>query len=163
MSLQSFGTNDCVEDIVNKYSKTVYKLAFARTRNKDDAEDIFQDVFLIYIRKRPAFASEEHEKAWFIRVTINCSKTFWSSLKKKSLEILDEDIPSGETPEEIMEEYLEKLPIDYRTVIHLFYYENMSTTEISNILDKKESTVRMQLTRARRLLKDFMKGANVHV
>ena len=62
-----------------------------------------------------------------------------------------------------MEEFLEKLSPDYRTVIHLFYYEGYSTLEISKILSKKESTVRMQLTRARRNLKDIMEGVSSDV
>lgn len=158
MSLQSSCTNDCEYEIVEKYASMVYKLAFARTNNKADAEDIFQEVFLIYIKKNPKFESEEHEKAWFIRVTINCSKDFWTYNKKRNHEELDENIPDITPNEEILCEYLDKLPQEYRTIIHLFYYEDMPTAKISQILKKKESTVRMALTRARRLLKEFMKG-----
>ena len=70
---------------MDKYSTMVYKLAFARTRNKENAEDIFQEVFLRYVRKQPKFESEAHEKAWFIRVTINCSKTLFSFLQKLAM------------------------------------------------------------------------------
>lgn len=164
MNNQSLRTDDCVENIINKYSRTVYKLAFAQTRNKNDADDIFQEVFLRYIRKQPVFENKEHEKAWFIRVTVNCCKSFWNSPFKKHTQVLEQDAYVSEIDEEhLLEEYLLKLPKEYRAVIHLFYYENMSTTQISKALKKKESTVRMQLTRARRLLKEFMKGDNFHV
>jgi len=162
MALQSSGTNDCELEIVEKYSTMVYKLAFARTRNKSDAEDIFQEVFLTYIRKNPTFENEEHEKAWFIRVTINCSKDLWKYNNKRSHDELDENIPGIEPNEEILGEYLDKLPQDYRTIIHLFYYEDLPTSKISEILKKKESTVRMALTRARRMLKAFMKGEEIN-
>ena len=155
MYLQSFDENG-VDIIVDKYATMIYKLAFARTRNKERAEDIFQEVFLKYISKKPRFENEEHEKAWFIRVTINCSKDFFNFIKKENFEELDENILSSEEPEEIMEEFLNKLTVDYRTVIHLFYYEGYSTFEISKLLNKKESTIRMQLTRARRNLKIIM-------
>ena len=92
MTFQSSGTNDCEYEIVEKYSSMVYKLAFARTKNKSDAEDIFQEVFLTYIRRNPTFENEEHEKAWFIRVTINCTKDLWSYNKKRMHEELDENI-----------------------------------------------------------------------
>ncbi|MBE5812714.1 MAG: RNA polymerase sigma factor [Clostridiales bacterium] len=162
MYLQSFNEEE-INNIVDKYSTMVYKLAFARTRNKDNAEDIFQEVFLRYIRKKPKFENETHEKAWFIRVTINCSKSLFSFIKRETYEELDENISNKEEPEEIMEEFLERLSPDYRTVIHLFYYEGYSTLEISKILNKKESTVRMQLTRARRNLKDIMEEASKNV
>lgn len=162
MYLQSF-TEEGIDYIVDKYSTMVYKLAFARTRNKENADDIFQEVFLRYIRKKPKFENENHEKAWFIRVTINCSKTLFSFINRESHEELNENISNSEDPEAIMEEFLEKLSPEYRTVIHLFYYEGYSTLEISKILNKKESTVRMQLTRARRNLKDIMEGVSSDV
>lgn len=162
MYLQSFN-EEGIDEIVDKYSTMVYKLAFARTRNKENADDIFQEVFLRYIRKKPKFENETHEKAWFIRVTINCSKTLFSFITRENHDELNENISNKEEPEAIMEEFLEKLSPDYRTVIHLFYYEGYSTLEISKILSKKESTVRMQLTRARRSLKDIMEGVNSNV
>jgi len=162
MYIQSFD-EEGINYIVDKYSTMVYKLAFARTRDKENAEDIFQEVFLRYIRKQPHFENETHEKAWFIRVTINCSKNLFQFLKRVTYEEFDEEVPEEEAPEEIMEEFLEQLSPDYRTVIHLFYYEDLTTMEISKILNKKESTVRMQLTRARRMLKDIMEEAKENV
>lgn len=146
-----------IEEIIKKYSDMIYRLAFARTGTKYDADDVFQEVFLRYVRKRPIFEDEEHRKAWLIRVTINCSNNFWSSLWRKRTQALDEDLPF-ETEEAInlyME--LQKLPLKYREVIHLFYYENMSLDEISRILERKNATVRTQLTRARAMLKNYMK------
>ena len=164
MKNQSLQMNDCVEKIINDYSKTVYKLAFAQTRNKSDADDIFQEVFLRYIKNERLFESKEHEKAWFIRVTINCCKNLWSSPFKKLINPMEQDVAVIDIEEEsLLEEYLYKLPSKYRAVIHLFYYEDMSTPQISAALKRKENTVRMQLTRARRLLKEYMEGDNFNV
>lgn len=162
MYLQSFDSEG-INSIVDKYSDMVYRLAFSRTRNKENADDVFQEVFLRYIRKQPKFENEEHEKAWFIRVTINCSKNLFNFLKRVNFEEFDENISEESKPDEIMDEFLDMLPIDYRTVIHLFYYERISTADISKLLNKKESTVRMQLTRARRMLKDMMEEAKINV
>jgi len=153
-----------LDEVVDKYKDLVYRVAFARTRDKEDADDIFQEVFLRYVRKKPDFDNEEHEKAWFIRVTINCCKTLWERLNKVKFEEFDENVLEEEEESgEILEELLDKLPPDYRVVIHLFYYEDISTADISKILMRNESTVRMQLTRARRMLKEFMKGDEVNV
>lgn len=89
---ESLRTNDYVDDIIEEYSRTVYRLAYAQTKNKNDADDVFQEVFLRYIRKKPSFGSKEHEKAWFIRVTINCCKNIWISTKKRNTAQLDENI-----------------------------------------------------------------------
>lgn len=153
-----------IDIVVDRYKDLVYRVAFARTRDKEDADDIFQEVFLRYVKRQPDFDSEEHEKAWFIRVTINCCKTLWERLKRFSDEEIDENsLTEEDEPEEILDEFLDRLPPDYRVVIHLFYYEDISTADISKILGRKESTIRMQLTRARRLLKEFMKGDEVNV
>ena len=73
-----------MEHIIKKYSNLVYNLAYAKTQNAEHADDIFQEVFLRYIKTKPIFNDNEHEKAWFIRVTINCSKSFFSSWWQKT-------------------------------------------------------------------------------
>lgn len=157
MTQQSLRTDDCAEQVIRYYSDMVYRLAFARTGSKQDADDVFQEVFLRYVKKNPSFQSEEHRKAWLIRVTINCSNNVWSSLWRKRKQELTNDIPF-ETEESIsLYQELQQLPPKYREVIHLFYYENMSLEEISLTLSRKNSTIRTQLTRARVMLKEFMK------
>lgn len=156
MEQQSLRKDDCAEKVIRYYSDMVYRLAFARTGTKHDADDVFQEVFLRYVKK-PVFKNEEHRKAWLIRVTINCSNNFWSSLwKKKTQELTDEILFETEEAVNLCAE-LQQLPLKYREVIHLFYYENMSLEEISLTLNRKNSTVRTQLTRARVMLKKFMK------
>lgn len=157
MNQQSLRTDDCAEKIIRYYSDMVYRLAFARTGTKHDADDVFQEVFLRYVKKKPVFEDEEHRKAWLIRVTINCSNNFWSSLwKKKTQELSNEILFETEETVNLYTE-LQQLPSKYREVIHLFYYENMSLEEISLALNRRNSTVRTQLTRARAMLKKFMK------
>ena len=68
-----------MEDLVNTYGDMVYRLAIARTRNKEMAEDIYQEVFLKIAKREPTFENENHEKAYILKTTINCSKTFLDS------------------------------------------------------------------------------------
>ncbi|MHC1723592.1 MAG: RNA polymerase sigma factor [Aminipila sp.] len=157
MENQSLNIDDCIENVVNRYSNMVYRLAFAQTRNKSDADDTFQEVFMRYIKRKPVFETEEHRKAWLIRVTINCSKKLWTSTWRKRTEELDESIVFKMEEEKNLHYELKKLPVKYRAVIHLFYYEDLSIEEVSKILKRKPSTIRTQLTRGRRMLKEILK------
>lgn len=147
-----------LEETIEKYSNMVYRLAMARTGNSVEAQDVYQEVFLRLAKKMPEFQSEEHKKAWLIRVTINCSKTILNSSFIKHRTELDENL-SFETPERHDIYYaVLKLPIKYKTVVHLYYYENYSIKEISNILRTNENTIKSRLARARKQLEITIKG-----
>ena len=149
-------TENDPEQIIKTYSDMVYRLAFARTGTKEDADEVYQEVFLRLLKKRPVFESQEHCKAWLLRVTINCSNTLLASLWKKRTVVLEEDLPFQEKESLELYEELSRLPQKYRDVIHLFYYEELSVADIAKILHRKESTVRTQLTRARTMLKEIL-------
>ncbi|WP_312281321.1 sigma-70 family RNA polymerase sigma factor [Oscillibacter sp.] len=157
MKLQSLRTNDCVENVIKFYGNMVYRLAFARAGTRHDADDIFQEVFLRYIKKQPVFENEDHRRAWFIKVTVNCSKKLWGSAWKRKTVPLEETLQFETKEDTDLYNELQQLPATYREVIHLFYYEDMSTEEIARILKRKSATVRTQLTRARALLKNLLK------
>lgn len=145
--------NKYLEKMIEKYSNMIYRLALVRTKTKENAEDVYQEVFLRLAKKMPEFESEEHEKAWLIRVTINCSKNLLSSKFLNNTEELKEDI-SFKTEERHEIYYaVQKLPLKYKTIIHLYYYENYKINEISKILKMKENTVKSYLARAREKLK----------
>ena len=145
------------ESVIRQYSGLVYRLAYARAGNRQDADEIYQEVFLRYLKKHPKLENETHTKAWFIRVTVNCANSLWRSPWNRYIELTEDDfIP--ETRETIdLSHALKKLPPKYREIIHLFYYEDLSTDEIGRILNRKKSTVRAQLTRARQRLKKILK------
>lgn len=152
----------CADDLsaINEYSDMVYRLAFSMVKNKSDAEDIHQDVFIKYITKHPKFGSKEHEKAWFLRVTINLCKNLWMAAWRRkiiSMEEYEHEERIEEESEDSIIDSVKRLPLKYRSVIHLFYYEDMSVEEISAVLKEKPSTVRTQLTRAREKLKEILK------
>ena len=160
MKQEPLRTDGCLEDVIKLYSNMVYKLAFSQTRDKNTADDIYQEVFLRYIKKEPKFETEEHRKAWLIRVTVNCCKKLWGSSWIKRTVALDEStmLKMFEIKEEnYLHCELIKLPMKYRAVIHLFYYEDLSVEDISKVLNRKPSTVRTQLTRARYKLKEILK------
>lgn len=145
------------EAVIRKYAGMVYRLAFARSGTREDADEIFQEVFLRYVKKQPVFENEIHCRAWLIRVTVNCAKRLWQNPWRRHTVPLEEEMvfESRETAGLYWE--LQKLPPKYRQVIHLYYYEDLTAEQIGHLLRRKSSTVRTQLTRARALLRQFMK------
>lgn len=147
-----------LEQVLEMYGNTVYRLAYASMRSTMDAEDICQDVFLRYFQKRPVFESEEHRRAWLLRVTVNRARTLFRSAWFRYRLPLDERVAFPEPEERNLDEALLRLNGKDREVLHLFYYEQLSVREIGVLLGRKESTVRTQLTRARRRLGEMLKG-----
>lgn len=152
------------EEVVELYADTVYKIALSQMKNKEDAEDIFQEVFLNYMNSDKTFVSVEHEKAYLITMTVNsCKKHFrsaWFRHRADYSELTEAEMASMSTSgegkyEEVYEAVL-RLPSKYRLVIHLFYYEEMSIAEISSSLHLKDSTVKSQLMRGRAMLKGML-------
>ncbi len=160
---------------IDIYSDMLFKIAYARMGNRADAEDVVQETFYQYFKSSRKFDDEEYEKAWLIRVTLNgCRKVWRSGFNRRRCDIPDPEQISPEQEQEIGEcspeeafldkerartvlEAVWKLPVTYRDVIHLFYYEEMSVKEIAVILERKVSTVTSQLTRGREMLKKSLK------
>ena len=146
-----------MDAIIDRYQGAVYGLALARTGSHADADDVFQEVFLRYHRAASPFESEEHCKAWLLRVTANCAKSLAASPWRKRHVAL-EDIYTYDQPEESgLDAALAQLPSKYRAVIHLYYYEGYNTEETARILGLKPSTVRAQLARARQTMARLLK------
>ena len=150
-----------IEALILKYEKTVYKLAYSYMKNKQDTDDIYQEVFLRFFRKKPEFESEEHEKAWFIRVTINACKDLLKNFFRTHTVALEEvmEQPALMPPDhrEVLEAVL-SLPAKYKEVVYLHYYEDYTVPEISGILGKNVNTIYTLLTRSRKMLREKLGG-----
>ena len=145
------------EQLVRVYGGMVYRLAYAQTRSRSDADDIFQEVFLRVVRTRPVFETERHEKAWLLRVTLNCLKSHWRASWRRNVP-LDDRIPFPAPEDSALDEALRRLPPKYRAAVHLFYFEGYSADEIARMAGEKPSAVRTRLTRARQQLREMLKG-----
>lgn len=142
-----------MEEVIQREKDLVYRLAFSQCHQKDQADDIFQNVMYRYLKRKPTFESSEHEKAWFTRVTLNCSKTSLKSFWNNRVEEIDEQAYIFEKKEIDLTPYLNKLPKKYNAVLYLFYYEGYSTKEMAKLLHIKENNVRVLLNRARNQLR----------
>ena len=150
------------QEAFKRYSDMVYRLAFARVKNKYDADDVLQEVFLRFIKQKGKVNNEEHAKALLIRITVNCSNSMLSSSWFKKTEPLDEALSVSPSESDTLYQVL-RLPKKYRTVIHLHYYMGYSVDEIAEILKTKPSTVKSQLHLARKQLKTELEGAESYV
>ncbi len=153
-------SND-LESLFATYGDMIYRLALVRTRSAADAEDVVQEVFLRCLRSKPSFESAEHQKAWLLKVTLNCSKSILgSAFRRHSVpeNAAGEIAVDAEEADSTVYDAVMRLPEKYRTAIHLYYYESYSVKEIAKIMRTTESTVKSWLHRARGLLKDALGG-----
>lgn len=154
-------TKDYISDLLDKYGDMVLRIAYTYLKNRADAEDIVQDVFLRIIDKKPSFNDENHEKSWLIRATINMCKNkvnmFWNK-NKCSIDDVQEFAVSDKynTDTSVFQEVM-ALGEKYRVVVYMYYYEGYSTPEIADVIGKNETTIRSLLHRARNKLKDMLK------
>lgn len=146
---------------IDRYADLVRRVCMIHLKNHADTEDIFQTVFLKYVTSTTEFESEEHEKAWFIRVTINACKDLLRSFFRSRTVSLDDLL---EQPDQVPEDHREvleavlALPDKYRDVVYLHYYEGYTAPEIGTILHKNPNTVYTLLTRARDELRKMLGG-----
>ena len=149
-----------------RHKDTVFRLAYSNLQNKSDAEDVSQDVFLKLYTSDKIFETAEDEKAWLIRVTLNrCHDMRKSAWHRKRVSDYDFTILNNKESNEkdfLLDEVM-ALPLKYRNVIHLYYYEGYSVADIANIMKKKTSTIQTWLQRARKKLKENLDGKELTV
>ena len=143
--------------IYDLYADTLFRLSYSYMKNKEDAEDVVQDVFTKYFCGLHFPMNPEQEKAWFLRVTINqCN----DALRKKkyrlheSLDHVREMAYKEEEDTRHIYSALDKLSEKYKGVIILHYLEGYSVEEIADILRLSKSAVKMRLKRGREFLKE---------
>ncbi len=148
-----------VQELIGLYQNNLYAAAFSICKNAQDAEDVVQETFIQYHMSKNQFESQQHIRAWLIRVAINKAKnvnhTFWRKNKvplEEYMETLAFETPKSQN----LFEMVMKLPEKYRTAIHLFYYEDYGVKEIAGILRISESNVKTRLSRGRKLLKESL-------
>ena len=150
-----------IMEICTKYGDRLYAAAFNITRQRQDAEDAVQEALLRLYRSDKEFESEEHVKAWLIRVTINIAKStctsFWHRNRVPYEDYMDE-IPFEEDSDRDLMEAVLSLPDKYRIIVHLYYYEGYKTREIADTLKLSENTVKTRLLQSRKLLKNKLEG-----
>ncbi len=158
-----------LNDAYDKYADMLYHLSLSHLQSREDAEDVVQEVFCKYYAKAPAFRDATHEKAWFLRVTVNQCHDHLRHRNQRIYTPLHEieEIAAStgiqdETALDVMQ-MLSLLPEQYRIVVILHYLEGFSVEEVAGILSMGKSAVKMRLARARKLLQDKLSMEDGHV
>lgn len=163
-----------VEWLMNEYGENIARLAFTYTKNEQLSEDIAQEVFLKCYEHLDNFRKESSYKTWLYRITVNLCKDklrswsfrnivlteFFSKIKSTSkspeMELL------GQEDKQLIAEKILALPVRYRELIILYYYEELSYSQIADLLHLRLPTIKSRLHRARVLLKKALEGSKIN-
>ncbi len=152
--------NANAERMLDQYGNAVLRMAYSYLHNMSDAEEILQETLIRYLQTAPQLSGDAHEKAWLLRVAANLSKNRIKYNTVRQTDELNEELIAEDREDlSFVWEAVSSLPEKYRETVHLFYHEGFSTKQISDILGRKESTVRSDLNRARKQLKEILKEA----
>ena len=152
-------TNDRAEMILTRFGDSILRYAYTYLHNMSDAEEVLQDTLVQFLKTAPEFESENHEKAWLLRVAANLSKNRIRYNKLRETDELNDELVAEEREDlSFVWEAVKSLPVKYREVIHLFYHEGYQTAQIAKVLGRNESTVRSDLRRGREKPKEVLKG-----
>ena len=165
-----------IERLINCYGDDVLRVAYIYVKDKHKAEDIFQEVFIKVFKKYHTFKGDSSEKTWLMKITVNVCKDYFKSFwvkrvllnsdkeeerevyeKQYNSESLDDSIIKSIESRELLNEVM-NLSLKYKEVIILYYYQQFTTKEISEMLKLPEGTIRTRLFRARELLRKNVSG-----
>ncbi|ALQ66776.1 sigma-70 family RNA polymerase sigma factor [Bacillus thuringiensis] len=158
---------DLIDEIMNKYGQEVLQLVYSYVNNKEVAEDLTQDIFVKCYKSLHTYKGNSNLKTWLWRIAINHCKDYIKSWYNKKVFVTEDDFMYMESQKESVEQTVIQnaedsrlasavmnLPIKYREVIYLFYYEELSIKEIATVIEVKENTIKTRLKKAKELLKE---------
>ncbi|MEF7659534.1 sigma-70 family RNA polymerase sigma factor [Bacillus thuringiensis] len=158
---------DLIDEIMNKYGQEVLQLVYSYVNNKEVAEDLTQDIFMKCYKSLHTYKGNSNLKTWLWRIAINHCKDYLKSWYNKKVVVTEDDFTYMESQKESVEKTVIQnaedrelasavmnLPIKYREVIYLFYYEELSIKEIATVIEVKENTIKTRLKKAKELLKE---------
>ncbi|WP_249870086.1 sigma-70 family RNA polymerase sigma factor [Oceanobacillus saliphilus] len=162
-----------IDEIMNSYGDQILKLAYSYVHNKVIAEDLTQDIFVKCYKSLHTYKGNSKLKTWLWKIAINHCKDYLKSWYNKNVIVLaNETNYTGDKQESVEQTVIQSdddqrlatavmdLPIKYREVIYLFYFEELQIKEIALVLEAKESTVKTRIRRAKELLKKGLEGIN---
>ncbi|UYY94933.1 sigma-70 family RNA polymerase sigma factor [Bacillus cereus] len=148
---------DLIDEIMNKYGQEVLQLVYSYVNNKEVAEDVTQDIFVKCYKSLHTYKGKSNVKTWLWRIAINQCKDYIKSWYNKKVIVTEDEfayIGIQNAEDSRLASAVMNLPIKYREVIYLFYYEELSIKEIATVIDVKENTIKTRLKKAKELLKE---------
>ena len=154
MKLTSARPADGVEAVLDKYGNNLYRICLITLKNQADAEDALQDTLVRYLQKAPRFESEEHQKAWLIRVAVNICRDMLRKRRYHQEELENIPVPQADEQQQSALDALLTLPEQFRIPMTLHYVEGCSVAELAKLLSLTQSAVKMRLSKGRTLLRE---------
>lgn len=151
--MKTSGYSVLLGKIYDRQADTIYRVCRMYMKNHQDAADMLHNTFLALLKKQKTFESEEHEKAWLIKVAVNTCKNELKHWSRKTEDIDGMELPSDDKEDSIMPLVLQ-LPDELKIPVYLHYYEGYRSEEIGKMLGISASAVRTRLQKARERLKE---------
>ena len=142
--------------VVERYERMVYGIAVSHTDCRDDADDVYQEVFLTYHRRQPEINDEQHRRAWLITTALNCARRV--PLDRTDTAAAPEEFTLASDEQNVLFRALRSLSEIYRSVLYLFYFEDLPVAQIAEVLDVSPGTVKVRLSRGRAQMRDQLLG-----
>ena len=162
--------------LLERHRESLMLFLFGYVHNSEDAEELMMDAFAVAASGTASFSGRSSFKTWLFAIGRNKARSFLR--KKRGVFISLKEIPgaeaelqTGETPEDALlrdERHrhlyaaMETLPDEYRQVLHLLYFEEMSTEEVCAVMKKTKKQVYNLTERGRKALKDALEQAGYH-
>ena len=159
--------------LVDRYKNKAYSMLKRMIKNEMDAEEVLQDCFLKAFNSLQSFRLEAKFSTWFYRIVYNTALTKISGKKRKiesEMSSIDEQlnltssydyrVTEREDFTKFIQTLIDKLPTKYSSVINLFYIENMTCEEISEVMETSVANIKVMLHRSRNALRDELERLN---
>lgn len=158
-STDNTASREYMEQIISRHAPALLRVAYNITGSYEESEDVTQEVFIRLYRKRPVFVSQEHEKAWLIRVTINEARNRMRYIGRVfPAREGEEQVLFPDDDQRVVAEAVRSLDEKYRIVIHLHYYEGYTISQMAGLLKIPASTAGTRLERAKAKLRSILKS-----
>lgn len=164
--------DEIINDLMRVYGQDILQLVYAYVNNHAIAEDLTQEIFVKCYKSLDTYKGKSNIKTWLWRIAINHAKDYlksWYNQRVKATEdtILSLSVSIDNVERTIIQQdedaqlaqAVMQLPVKYREVIYLFYYEELAIKEIENVLEVKENTIKTRLRKGKALLKNILEGS----
>ena len=164
------GNEELIDEIMKNYGQDILQLVYSYVHNKAVAEDLTQEIFVKCYKSLHTYNRKSKLKTWLWRIAINHSKDYLKSWYNNKVFLTETEINSSSMEKSVEDSIVEKeadveladavmkLPVQYREVIYLYYFEEMGIKDIAKATDQKPNTVKTRLRRAKYLLKEMLGG-----
>lgn len=172
--LDHLAKNRLLEQLMTRFGTKVLRLAFTYVKDRVKAEDIAQEVFIRCYENIDQFRGEARIETWIYRITVNVCKDYLKSWhvrhvffgsKREPLTLISDKTLEGtvisRVESQTLAEFVMRLPVKYREVIILFYYEDMAVDAIAELLEQPVGTIKTRLRRARLKLRQFYERSDL--